>query len=144
MTEYPVLLVEDNPRDVLIARRAWKKEGIRNPMYVVNDGEKALRFLRRDEEYSDAPTPCLILLDLNMPRMNGFKVLEEIKGDDELSNIPVIILTTSERDQDIERAYQLGCQKYIVKSMSFSNFIKTIVEIKLFWLPSNNIPSEMT
>jgi CheY-like chemotaxis protein len=140
ITEYPVLLVEDNPDDVLITRRAWKKGGLRNQLYVVNNGEDALRFLNKEEEYGDVPTPCLILLDLKMPRMDGFEVLETIKGDEALRSIPVIVLTSSERHDDIERAYQLGCNSYIVKPVSFTNFIETIVDLRRFWLTINKIP----
>ena len=140
MTDNPVLLVEDNPDDVLITRRAWKKGGLKNQLCIVNNGEEALMFLRRGEGYVDAPTPCLILLDLKMPRMDGFDVLEIIKDDDTLRSIPVIILTSSERDKDIERAYQLGCNSYIKKPVNFTNFIEAITEIKRFWLTLSKIP----
>ncbi len=140
ITDKPVLLVEDNPDDVLITRRAWKKGGLKNQLCIVNNGEEALMFLRRGEGYVDAPTPCLILLDLKMPRMDGFDVLEIIKDDDTLRSIPVIILTSSERDKDIERAYQLGCNSYIKKPVNFTNFIEAITEIKRFWLTLSKIP----
>lgn len=140
ITDNPVLLVEDNPDDVLITRRAWKKGGLKNQLCIVNNGEEALMFLRREEGYVDAPTPCLILLDLKMPRMDGFDVLEIIKDEDTLRSIPVIILTSSERDKDIERAYQLGCNSYIKKPVNFTNFIEAITEIKRFWLTLSKIP----
>lgn len=140
ITDKPVLLVEDNPDDVLITRRAWKKGGLKNQLCIVNNGEEALMFLRREEGYVDAPTPCLILLDLKMPRMDGFDVLEIIKDEDTLRSIPVIILTSSERDKDIERAYQLGCNSYIKKPVNFTNFIEAITEIKRFWLTLSKIP----
>jgi CheY-like chemotaxis protein len=129
-----VLLVEDNPDDVLITQRALRKGSIKNTLHVVNDGEEALCFLYKKEEYCDAPTLCLILLDLNMPRMDGFEVLETIKGDDTLKCIPVIILTSSERSKDIERAYRLGCNSYIRKPVNFEQFIKVLVETKRYWL----------
>ena len=135
-----ILLVEDNPDDVLITRRAWKKGDIKNPLIVVNDGEKALKFLRKEGEYKNAPTPCLILLDLKMPRSDGFEVLETIKADDTMKIIPVIVLTSSDRDIDIERAYQLGCNSYIVKPVSFENFVKSIIEIEHYWLKSSKLP----
>lgn len=142
ITDKPVLLVEDNPDDVLITRRAWKKGGLKNQLCIVNNGEEALMFLRRGEGYVDAPTPCLILLDLKMPRMDGFDVLEIIKDEDTLRSIPVIILTSSERDKDIERAYQLGCNSYIKKPVNFNNFIEAITEIKRFWLTLSKIPAK--
>ena len=135
-----ILLVEDNPDDVLITRRAWKKGDIKNPLIVVDDGEKALKFLRKEGEYKNAPTPCLILLDLKMPRSDGFEVLETIKADDTMKIIPVIVLTSSDRDLDIERAYQLGCNSYIVKPLSFENFVKAIIEIEHYWLTISELP----
>ena len=140
MTDNPVLLVEDNPDDVLITRRAWKKGGLKNQLCIVNNGEEAIMFLRREEGYVDAPTPCLILLDLKMPRMDGFDVLKIIKDDDTLRSIPVIILTSSERDKDIEHAYQLGCNSYIKKPVNLTNFIEAITEIRRFWLTLSKIP----
>lgn len=141
IVDCPVLLVEDNPDDVLIAKRAWKKIRIKNPLYVAKDGEETLRLLYRREEFVDTKTPCLILLDLKMPRIDGFEILETIKGDIELRSIPVIVLTSSDRDKDIERAYQLGCNGYIVKPINFKDFIEAITEIKRFWLTLNKIPA---
>ena len=138
--DYPVLLVEDNPDDILITKRAWEKGRIKNPLHVVNNGEEALQFLRKEGRYKGAPTPCLVLLDLKMLRMDGFEVLEEIKGDDELKSIPIIVLTSSDREQDIERAYKLGCNSYIAKPMDFENFIKAVVEIKSYWLKLCKMP----
>ena len=135
-----ILLVEDNPDDVLITRRAWKKGHIKNQLIAVDDGEKALKFLRKEGEYKDAPTPCLILLDLKMPGLDGFEVLETIKADDTMKIIPVIVLTSSERDLDVERAYKLGCNSYIVKPVNFENFIKAIVEIENYWLAICELP----
>jgi len=129
-TEPPVLLVEDNPDDVLITKRAWEKGSISNTLIDLSDGEQALKFLRKQGKYSDVPTPCLILLDLKMPRVDGFAVLETMKSDNSLKNIPVLILTSSEREQDIERANKLGCEKYIVKPVSFEGFLKEVAEIK--------------
>ena len=137
---YPILLVEDNPNDVLITKRAWKKGRIKNELLVVNDGEEAIRFLRKENDYMDAPTPCLILLDLKMPKMDGFDVLEMIKDDDSLKSTPVIVLTSSERIQDVDQAYKLGCNSYIVKPVSYENFIKAIIEIDHYWLTVCRIP----
>ncbi len=138
--EYPFLLVEDNPDDVVITQRALKKGLIRNKLYVVRDGEEALKFFRKKGVYKDAPTPALVLLDLKMPKLDGFEVLKEIKGDNDLKSIPIIVLTTSERDKDIERAYELGCNNYILKPVNFENFIKTVVEIQKYWLVISKIP----
>ena len=107
---------------------------------IADDGEKALKFLRKEGEYNDAPTPCLILLDLKMPRSDGFEVLETIKADDTMKIIPVIVLTSSDRDLDIERAYQLGCNSYIIKPVNFENFVKAIIDIEHYWLTISELP----
>ena len=140
MIEYPILLVEDNPDDVLITQRAFKKGMIKNKLYTVENGIEALKFLHKEKEYSDAPVPALILLDINMPLMDGFQVLEKIKNDDELQKIPVIMLTTSERDSDIERAYSLGCNSYIVKPVNFQKFLEVVVNAQEYWLKISKIP----
>lgn len=137
----PILLVEDNEDDVLITRRAWKKGQIRNKLYVVRDGEEALEFLYRKGEYVDSPRPCLMLLDLKMPGVDGFEVLETIKGDASLKKIPVIILTTSSWNRDIEYAYEMGANSYIVKPVSFWNLVQTIIDIQNHWLVDCKIPS---
>jgi CheY-like chemotaxis protein len=140
--EHPILLVEDNPNDVLITERACKIGQIKNKLIVARDGEEALNFLYRRGKYSYAPRPCLILLDLKMPRMDGFEVLETVKSDYSLKKIPIIVLTTSERSRDVEQAYQLGCNNYIVKPVGFENFLKAVVEIKCYWLILCEIPCE--
>jgi len=140
MIEYPILLVEDNPDDVLITQRAFKKGMIKNKLYTVENGIEALKFLHKDEDYFDVPVPALILLDINMPLMDGFQVLEKIKGDEELRKIPVIMLTTSERDSDIERAYSLGCNSYIVKPVNFQKFLEVVVNAQEYWLQISKIP----
>ena len=140
MIEYPILLVEDNPDDVLITKRAFKKGKIRNTLYTVENGVEAIKFLHREGNYSDAPVPALILLDINMPLMNGFQVLEIIKGDEKLRKIPVIMLTTSERDSDIDRAYSLGCNSYIVKPVNFQKFLEVIINAQEYWLQICKVP----
>ena len=139
--ENPVLLVEDNLDDVLITRRAWRKGKIRNELHVVNDGEEALDFLYKRNGHQDAPKISLMLLDLKMPKMNGFEVLENIKQDEKLRRIPVVVLTTSPRSSDIERAYDLGCNSYIVKPVGFNNFIESVLKIEQFWLELAVLPS---
>jgi two-component system response regulator len=137
---YPILLVEDSPEDVIITKRAWKKGCIKNELLVVNDGIEALRFLHKENEYAFAPTPCLILLDLKMPKMDGFEVLVTIKNDYSLKSIPVIVLTSSERIQDVEKAYKLGCNSYIVKPIYFDKFIKAVVNIDTYWFTICKLP----
>lgn len=138
----PILLAEDNEDDIVITERALKKGKIQNKLYVVRDGEEAIQFLRKEGKYKDAPTPALILLDLKMPKLDGFGVLKEIKSDDDQKSTPVIVLTSSARDKDIERAYKLGCNNYIVKPINFENFIKTVVEINKYWLLISKIPMQ--
>jgi CheY-like chemotaxis protein len=139
-SECPILLVEDNQDDVLITKRAWNKGRIRNKLYVVNDGEEALEFLFKQGEYSNAPTPGLMLLDLKMPRVDGFEVLTKIKQDTKLKVLPIIVLTTSNRDQDIQRAYSLGCNSYILKPVSYEKFIEAVNTIKKYWMTMCEIP----
>ena len=133
-SQCPVLLVEDNPDDVLIVKRAWREAEIENDLMVVNDGEQAVRFLQKGKPYDDAPTPMLILLDLKMPRMDGFDVLKVIKGDRRLRSIPVVVLTSLEISMDIERAYDYGCNSYIVKPTSFAQFQRAIKKLKHYWM----------
>ena len=130
----PVLLVEDNPDDVLITKHAWKKGKINADLYIVNNGEEALDFLNKRNEYKDAPSVSLMLLDLKMPRMNGFEVLEHIKQDQILKKLPIIVLTTSPRSSDVERAYELGCNSYIVKPVGFDNFVNAVTQIENYWI----------
>ena len=138
-----ILLVEDNPDDVLITKRALSKGKISNALYVVNNGEEAIRFLRKEGDYKGVCTPALVLLDLNMPKMDGFQVLKEVKNDENLRSIPIIVLTTSDRDRDIDDAYNLGCNSYIVKPVSFENFIKTVIDIKDYWLCLSRVPGDI-
>ena len=129
-----ILMAEDNPDDIMITQRAWKKGQIKNPLYIVNNGEETIEFLYKKGSYIDAPTPSLLLLDLKMPRMDGFEVLSKLKGDSRFRKMPIIVLTTSDREKDIERAYNLGCNSYICKPMTFENFIKVVIEIQQYWL----------
>lgn len=140
ITERLILLVDDSPDDIMIAKRAFEKCQIRNKLYVTRDGEEAIQFLRKEGNYKDAPTSALVILDLNMPKVDGFEVLETIKSDDELKSIPIIVLTSSERDEDIQRAYKLGCNSFIVKPASFNDFVEAVMEIKRYWLCLSKIP----
>jgi CheY-like chemotaxis protein len=140
-SRYPILMAEDNPDDILITERAWKKGNIKNKLYIVNTGEETLDFLYRRGKYVDAPSISLLLLDLNMPRMNGFEVLEVIKKDAGLKRIPVIVLTSSNRGLDVTRAYDLGCNSFIVKPVNYDSFLKAVIEIQRYWILLCEIPS---
>jgi len=140
MIERRILLVDDNPDDVMIAKRAFNKCEIRNKVYVTHDGEEAIHFLRKEGNYKDVPTSSLVILDLNMPKIDGFEVLKTVKGDDELKSTPIIVLTSSSRHEDIERAYKLGCNSFIVKPASFEDFMEAVIEIKRYWLSLSKLP----
>lgn len=129
-----ILLVEDNEGDVRLTREAFEEGHIRNRLHVVNDGEQALLFLRRQEPYADAPRPDLILLDLNLPRLDGREVLAEIKTERNLKNIPVVVLTSSRTEQDLLRAYDLHANCFITKPVEFDQFIEVVRSIEDFWL----------
>jgi CheY-like chemotaxis protein len=135
-----VLLVEDDPGDVLLTREAFADNKVSNKLHVVNDGEQAMAFLRNDPPYADAPRPDLILLDLNLPRMDGREVLEEIKADPALRVIPVVILTTSEAEEDILRSYQLHANAYVSKPVDFGQFIKVVRQIDDFFVTVVKLP----
>lgn len=132
-----ILLVEDNPIDIELTKNAFKKAQITNPLQVVNDGEAALDFVFARGSHADrskARPPQLILLDLNLPKKSGLEVLREIKGDKRTQNIPVIILTISDRDSDINECRRLGAETYIVKPVSFRNFSKVTALLSLSWV----------
>ena len=129
-----VLLVEDDPGDVLMTREAFEHYKLRNVLHVVTDGEQALQFLRRSGDYADAPRPGLILLDLNLPRVDGLEVLAEIKADPVLKVIPVVILTTSQAQQDVLRSYALHANAYVSKPVDFERFMEAIRQIDNFFV----------
>jgi len=135
-----VLLVEDDPGDVLMTREAFGHFRIRNNLHVVGDGEQALNFLRRTGDYVDMPRPGLILLDLNLPRRNGLEVLAELKTDADLMTIPVVVLTTSQAEEDILRSYALHANAYISKPVDFERFIGVIGQIDDFFLTLVKLP----
>jgi CheY-like chemotaxis protein len=140
ITERPILLVDDDTNDIMIAKRAFEKSQIHNKIYVTHNGEEAIQFLRKEGKYKDMPTTGLVILDLNMPKVDGFEVLETIKGDEKLKSTPIIVLTSSSRPEDIERAYKLGCNSFIVKPVNFEDFIEAVMEIKRYWLSLSKIP----
>ena len=135
-----VLLVEDDPGDVLMTREAFEHYRIRNQLHVVNDGEQALQFLHRRGEYASAPRPGLILLDLNLPRRDGLEVLAELKGDPGLRVIPVVILTTSQAEEDILRSYALHANAYVSKPVDFERFMDVIRQIDNFFVEVIHLP----
>lgn len=135
-----ILLVEDNPGDVRLTMEAFKECKVNNKIHVVSDGMEAMAFLRREDRYSDAARPDLILLDLNLPKKDGREVLTEIKSDKDLRYIPVVILTTSQAEEDILRAYGLNANCYVSKPVDFNQFFKVVKSIKNFWLTIVNLP----
>jgi CheY-like chemotaxis protein len=135
-----VLLVEDDPGDVLMTKEAFEEHKLRNRLSVVSDGAAALAYLRREGEYADMPTPDLILLDLNLPRMDGREVLQEIKKDEQLCRIPVVVLTTSQADEDILRSYQLHANAYVTKPVDFDRFIAVVRQIDEFFVSVVKLP----
>jgi chemotaxis family two-component system response regulator Rcp1 len=135
-----ILLVEDNPGDAELTAEALLHGKVYNQMHVVEDGEAALAFLRRQDPYADVPRPDVILLDLNLPRKDGREVLADIKADEGLKQIPVIILTTSEAEEDILRAYNLAVNCYITKPVDLDQFIKVVKAIEDFWFTVVKLP----
>ena len=137
-----VLVVEDNPNDVSIIKRAMRKSDVKCELYFARDGEEALDFLyRQKEEFEDAPRPDLILLDLNLPKINGLEVLAKIKGDESLRRLPVIVLTISEREEDMVKAYDSGAASYMTKPVDSKDFERLIQTVQDYWRIAR-IPSE--
>ncbi|MFC4532562.1 response regulator [Sphaerisporangium dianthi] len=135
-----VLLVEDDPGDVLLTKEAFEHNKVQNKLHVVSDGEQAMAFLRQQDPYLDAPRPDLILLDLNLPRKDGREVLEDIKADADLRSIPVVVLTTSEAEEDILRSYHLHANAYVAKPVDFDQFIKVVRQIDDFFVTVVKLP----
>jgi len=138
--EIHVLLVEDDPGDVLMTQEAFEHHKLRNQLHVVSDGVEALSFLRREGEHADAPRPGMILLDLNLPRKDGREVLEEVKNDPALRSIPVVVLTTSQAEEDILRSYNLHANAYVAKPVDFDRFIQVIRQIDDFFVTVVKLP----
>jgi two-component system, chemotaxis family, response regulator Rcp1 len=135
-----ILLVEDDPADVELTQYTIAKSKILTDMHVVGDGAEALAFLRHEGKYADAPRPDLILLDLNMPRMDGRTFLAEMKSDEHLKSIPVVILTTSQSDEDIFRSYKLGANCYVTKPVGLDQFTQVVNAIQDFWFALVRLP----
>ena len=131
-----ILLVEDNPDDIMITKKAFKEAKILNQVQVVRDGEEAVDYLFHRGQYQDpksSPTPGLILLDINMPKMNGLEVLAKIKQDAGLKRIPVVMLTSSKREEDVLKGYDNGCNSFLQKPVEFESFVQLVKEIGLYW-----------
>ncbi|MCM2580114.1 response regulator [Streptomyces meridianus] len=135
-----VLLVEDDPGDELMTREAFEDNKIGNTLHVVRDGMEALDFLYRRGEYAEAPTPDLVLLDLNLPKYDGRQVLERIKSDPDLSHVPVVVLTTSSAEEDILRSYKLHANAYVTKPVDLDQFIAAIRQIDEFFVTVVKLP----
>lgn len=135
-----ILLVEDNPGDVRLTIEALKENKINNNLHVAQDGIEAIDHLRRKGNYANMPRPDLILLDLNLPRKNGYEVLEEIKSDPDLRRIPVVVLTTSNAEQDILRTYNLHANCFITKPVDLDQFINVVRSIEGFWVTIVTLP----
>lgn len=139
-----IMLVEDNPADVRLTKEALHDAKVHNNMVVAADGMEALAILRREGPYAESHRPDLILLDLNLPRMDGFEVLDAIKKDDDLKRIPVVILTTSQAERDILRGYDLHANAFVTKPVDLEQFIRVIKSIEDFWLEIVKLPNAKT
>jgi chemotaxis family two-component system response regulator Rcp1 len=132
--------VEDNPGDVRLTQEALRGVKIRNSLSVVGDGVEAMMFLRREGEFANVPRPDIVLLDLNLPRMDGTEVLRTLKADPDLRSIPVVVLTTSQAEDDILRSYRLNANCYVSKPVDFDQFIQVVQAIEDFWLTVVKLP----
>jgi len=135
-----VLLVEDDPGDVVLIKEAFEFNKVHNALHVVSDGVEAMDFLHRRDGFADAPRPDLVLLDLNLPRKDGREVLEEVKADRELRTIPIVVLTTSEAEEDILRSYDLHANAYVTKPVDFDRFIEVVRLIDDFFVTVVKLP----
>ncbi|MFQ4142590.1 response regulator [Chlorogloeopsis sp. ULAP02] len=142
-SEDTILLVEDNPKDILLIQRAFRKAGITNPLQIVNDGDAAVLYLSGCEPYGDRidyPLPALVLLDLKLPRRSGAEVLMWLRQQPILKRLPVVVLTTSREYADINRVYDLGVNAYIVKPVAFNNLVEIVNALNLHWIIFNEKP----
>jgi len=141
MRSITILLVEDNPGDVRLIQEIFREDKIYNKLEITHDGEEALNYLHQEGVYKNTPSPDLILLDLNLPKKNGNEVLAEIKTDEHLRRIPVIILTASKAEEDIARAYNHHANCYLTKPIDLNQFINVVQQIKTFWLSIVQLPT---
>lgn len=140
VTPIEILLVEDSPADVRLTQEALKEEKLYNNLHVVNDGVEAMAFLRREGKYAGAVRPDLILLDLNLPRKDGREVLQDIKSDDALKIIPIVVLTVSKAEEDVMKSYALHANCYITKPIDLDQFARVVKAIQDFWLTIVKLP----
>jgi two-component system, chemotaxis family, response regulator Rcp1 len=138
-----LLLVEDSEADVRLTMEALLEAKVRNRLWVVEDGVEAMEFLRQEGRHTQAPRPDLILLDLNLPRKDGRQVLKEIKSDESLKRIPVVVLTTSKSEEDVLRVYDVHANCYITKPVDFNRFMEVVKSIENFWLTVVTLPDEI-
>jgi CheY-like chemotaxis protein len=136
-----ILLVEDSPTDVMMTREAMAYYKVLNPLHVVEDGVEAMAYLRREGPHREAPRPGLIILDLNLPRKSGREVLQELKADADLRQIPVVVLTTSKSEEDVARSYGLHANCYITKPVDFDRFVEVVRSINEFWFGVVTLPA---
>ena len=143
-TQYTILLVEDDPNDVFLIQRAFRKANLANPIQVMNDGEAAVQYLSGQEPYADRdryPLPILMLLDLKLPRRSGLDVLEWLKQQPKLKRLPVVVLTSSREHIDLNRAYDLGANSYLVKPVAFDSLLNMVQTLNQYWLIINESPN---
>lgn len=143
-TQYTILLVEDDPNDVFLIQRAFRKANLANPIQVMKDGEAAVQYLSGQEPYADRdryPFPILMLLDLKLPRRSGLEVLEWLKQQPKLKRLPVVVLTSSREHTDLNRAYDLGANSYLVKPVAFDSLLNMVQTLNQYWLIINESPN---
>jgi CheY-like chemotaxis protein len=144
VTDQPILLVEDDENDVMLLQRAFRRAAIVNPLQVVRHGDDAVAYLEGTGEFADRrlhPLPVLMLLDLKLPRRTGLEVLQWVKERAGLKKIPIIVLTSSKNDEDVNRAYELGANSYVVKPVSFETLLELVKSLELYWLVLNERPN---
>ncbi|TQQ79638.1 response regulator [Halonotius roseus] len=137
-----ILLVEDDQDDIFLTKKAFEQQNVLNNLHVVRDGVDAMTFLRQEDEHADAPRPDIILLDLNLPTMDGDEVLEAIEGEPDLRTIPVVVLTSSEAEEDIVRSYELNANAYLTKPVDFEGFMGVVDSIDQFWINFVKVPEK--
>lgn len=137
-----ILLAEDNPGDVKLTQKAFDEGQMVNNLHVVTDGAEAMTFLRQRDEYADEPRPDIVLLDLNMPKMDGKEVLEAMQADPELRRIPVVVLTSSEAQEDVVKSYELSANAYLTKPVDFNGFLDIVDSLEQFWISVVKMPEE--
>lgn len=141
-SRFEILLVEDNPGDVLLTQEAFREGRLAHRLWIAGDGEEALEFLHKEGKFAGVPRPDLILLDLNLPKRDGRQVLEDLKSDPRLRQIPVVVLTTSEAEQDVWRAYKLHANCYLTKPIQMDDFLRKMRCVETFWLTVARLPHE--